>query len=98
MRKGTLFAVVASSATLLLPAVALADKEIVASTGNTFNASSYTMDQGEKLTFRNADPLVRHDAVSVAPGSVNGHLFASDTIGQGTSFVEGSQYLTTGEY
>ena len=88
----------AGALALLTPAGALADKEIVGSSGNRFDAATYTMDQGEKLTFRNVDPFVRHDVASVAPGEVKGHLFASDTIGQGTSFVEGSQYLTTGEY
>ena len=99
MRTGTLIATAAGALALMLPATAVADKEIVAQTGNRFDATTYTMDQGEKLTFRNTDPLVNHDVVSVAPGSVQGrYLFASDTIGQGTSFVEGSQYLTTGEY
>jgi plastocyanin len=94
------FSVLLSAAVLLATApAALADKEIEAQSGNRFAATSVTMDQGEKLTFRNSDPFVRHDVVSEQQGSVRGqYLFASDTIGQGTSFVEGSQYLTTGSY
>lgn len=98
MRKGTRLAVAAGAAALALPASALADKEIIASTGNRYDASTYTMDQGEKLTFRNIDPIVEHDVTAVMTGDVKGHLFASDTIGQGMQFVEGSQYLTTGSY
>lgn len=99
MRKLVLHAAACAAAAMAAPSAALADKEIVSSPGNRYDAATYTMDQGERLTLRNADPFVRHDVVSVAPGDVKGrYLFASDTIGQGTSFVEGSQYLTSGEY
>ena len=94
------FSVLLSAAVLIATApAARADEEIVAQSGNSFASTNVTIDQGEKLTFRNNDPFVRHDVVSEQPGSVRGqYLFASDTIGQGTSFVEGSQYLTTGTY
>src|SRR4051794_9320922 len=83
---------------LLSAPAAIADEEIVAGTPNRYQSTQITIDQGEKLTFRNTD-IVMHDVVSDAKGDVNGHLFASDTIGGGsTSFVEGSQSLTTGTY
>jgi plastocyanin len=88
-------------ATLAAPSVAAADETIVATTGTRYAAGEYTIDQGEKLDFRNDDISgPSHDVVSTANGGVKGQfLFASDTVGQGkTSFVEGSQYLTTGSY
>src|SRR5687768_900532 len=88
------------AAVLAAPATALADETIVATTGTRYAATEYTIDQGEKLDFRNDDLSgPSHDVQSTANGNVNGRLFASEIIGQGkTSFVEGSQYLTTGSY
>lgn len=85
---------------LAAPAAARADEEIVASAGNRYAAATYEIDQGERLTFRNSDVTgVNHDVASTANGDVRGFLFASEVIGNGkTSFVEGSQYLTTGSY
>ena len=93
-----MLAAVTVGSMLVLAPVAAADEEIVAATPNQYTNPNVTIDQGERLTFRNTD-FARHDVTSVASGSVGGHLFASDTIGQNaTSFVEGSQYLTTGSY
>lgn len=89
------------TAALLAPSTALADETIVATTGTRFAADEYTIDQGEPLNFRNDDISgASHDVASTANGSVRGQfLFASEIVGQGvTSFVEGSQYLTTGSY
>lgn len=89
------------AAVLLAPSTALADETIVASTGTRFAAAEYTIDQGEPLYFRNEDLSgPSHDVASTANGSVRGsYLFASEIIGpNNTSFVEGSQYLTTGSY
>ena len=92
-------ALVLTAAALAAPAAARADEEIVAGGGFRFLNPNVTIDQGERLTFRNAD-VARHDVASVQPGTVRRqYLFASEIIGQGeTSFVEGSQYLTTGTY
>jgi plastocyanin len=89
------------AAVLAAPATALADETIVATTGTRFAATEYTIDQGEPLHFRNDDLSgPSHDVASTANGKVRGsYLFASDVIAGGkTSFVEGSQYLTTGSY
>jgi plastocyanin len=97
MRKGMIAAFTAASVLMTAPA-AIADEEIVGATPNRYSNANVTIDQGEPLTFRNTD-FAMHDVTSDAAGDVNGHLFASDTIGSGsTSFVEGSQYLTTGSY
>ena len=88
------------AAVLAAPATALADETIVATTGTRYAAAEYTIDQGEPLNFRNDDLSgPSHDVQSTANGDVKGRLFASEVIGGGkTSFVEGSQYLTTGSY
>ena len=86
-------AVVTAAGLLLAAPAALADEEIVGATPNRYSNPDVTIDQGEPLTFRNTD-IARHDVTSEQVG-----LFASETVGQGaTSFVEGSQYLTTGRY
>ena len=88
-------------ATLLAPAAAPANEEIVATTGSRYAATEYTIDQGEPLNFRNDDLSgPSHDVASTANGSVRGSfLFASEIVGPGkSSYVEGSQYLTTGRY
>jgi plastocyanin len=91
----------ALAVTLLAPATAVADETIYATTGTRYAAEEYTIDQGEPLHFRNEDLSgPSHDVASTANGSVRGSfLFASEIVGPGkTSFVEGSQYLTTGSY
>ena len=83
---------------LLVPAVALADEEMTASLNNKFDQTTVTIDQGERLTFRNND-LKQHDVTSEAPGDVNGFLFQSALMDSGQSGpVEGVEYLTTGNY
>ena len=82
-----------AAASMLPAAAAIADEEIVGATPNRYSNPQVTIDQGERLTFRNTD-FANHDVTSDPPGA-----FASETIGRGeTSFVEGSQYLTTGSY
>jgi len=95
MRKGIAVFVIAG--TLIVPAAAQADKEIVAAAPDTFTTPNVTMDQGEPLTFRNTDAVKSHDVVAedIADGKP---IFRSALIAQGTSFVEGSQFLKTGTY
>jgi plastocyanin len=95
--RGSVVALTATAVLLGAPA-ALADEQIVAAPPSQYTNPNVTIDQGEPLTFRNTD-LARHDVASTQPGAVRNRLFSSDTIGNGeTSFVEGSQYLTTGTY
>jgi plastocyanin len=87
---------------LAVPAAARADEQIEAGPACCrFTAAGYTMDQGERLTFLNSDVTgVQHDVVSRARAPEgNTALFSTPQIKQGENvFVEGSQYLTTGEY
>jgi plastocyanin len=77
---------------------ALADEQIQAAPTNRYTTPSPTMDQGERLTFANAD-LAAHNVTATQNGTDGKSLFASELIGTGrTSFVEGSQYLVTGMY
>jgi plastocyanin len=66
-----------------------------------FDASSYTIDQGEKLTFKNSDAASPgpHNVTASAKGPDGKPLFASKTIRNGEQApVEGAQQLKTGMY
>ena len=67
---------------LALPAVARADKVIEAQVVWRFDASEYTIDQGEKLTFKNMDSASPgpHDVTASAQGPDGKPLFRSKTI------------------
>jgi plastocyanin len=83
---------------LAAPAAAVADEQIRAVPSNQYSPSEYTMDQGERLTFRNLD-FNRHNVWAKQNGTDGKPLFQTPVIGQNEeSFVEGSQYLTTGDY
>ncbi len=94
-------AIWAAVALLALPAAAAADKVIEAQTVWRFDAMSYTIDQGELLTFRNADQLSPgpHDVTSATNGADGKPLFGSETIPAGQDAqVTGAQQLKTGSY
>lgn len=95
MRRRALLAVALSSLGLLFAAPALAEGEITATpTGNRFSSSTFTIDQGEKTTFRNTDLTIAHNVVSNTKG-----LFESDIVDAGkTGPVRGTEFLTTGSY
>jgi plastocyanin len=83
---------------LVWPAVAWADKQIQADPSNRYSTPEVTIDQGEKITFRNND-VAGHDVTANNKGPDGKPLFSTPVISQGESaFVEGSQYLTTGHY
>jgi plastocyanin len=80
------------------PGVAAADKKIEAAPPYRFTTTSVTMDQGERLTFHNGD-TVTHDVTATEKGPDGKPLFASASTDAGKeTFVEGSQYLTSGHY
>ena len=90
--------VAGGAAGLLWPVVAWADQVIEAGPPNRFTTAEVTIDQGERLTFRNGD-TVSHDVTASATGSDGKPLFATPIVGAGKeAFVEGSQYLTEGHY
>jgi plastocyanin len=77
---------------------AMADQQIQAVFNTRYATTSVTMGQGERLTFQNLD-ISDHDVTATTRGSGGKPLFGTPLIGTGEeSFVEGSQYLTTGDY
>jgi plastocyanin len=81
----------------LVPA-ARADQQIQAVFPTRYATTSVTMAQGERLTFQNLD-ITEHDVTAETRGSDGKPLFGTTLIGTGEeSFVEGSQYLTSGHY
>jgi len=79
-------------------AVAYADKSIYATPPNQFVGGDITIDQGEKVTFTNAD-TVTHDVTANVKGPDGRPLFASGFTDSAMSrAVVGTEYLTTGRY
>ncbi len=81
----------------LVPA-ALADEQVTAAAPYRFTTPAVTIDQGERLTFRNGD-TVSHDVSASTDGPDGKPLFSTPIVEAGKeAFVEGSQYLTEGHY
>src|SRR4051812_18115479 len=84
------------------PAAARADKVVEALVVWRYDSMDYTIDQGEKLTFKNSDTASPgpHDVTANSPGpDGKTPLFRSKTIPGGQeSVVEGAQQLKTGTY
>jgi len=88
----------ATVAALLWPVIAWAEQTIEAGPPNRFTTPELTMDQGERLMFRNGD-TVSHDVTASTSGSDSKPLFSTPIVAAGKqAFVEGSQYLTEGPY
>ena len=98
MRRRRAVAAVVAVACLVFAATALAGEITTAPTGDRFSSSTFTIDQGEKTTFRNTDLTVSHDVVS--NGTEGGKpLFKSEIVPAGSSGpVEGTEFLVTGSY
>ena len=77
----------AAVAIALTPAAARADKVITAQTVWRFDASDYTIDQGEALAFKNTDAVSPgpHNVTALSNGPDNKPVFKSDTIGTKTA-------------
>src|SRR4051794_1195008 len=91
----------ACAATLAIPSSALADKTIEAKTVWQFDATTYMLDTGEKLTFKNDDAASPgpHNVTSNDKGPDGKPLFASKTIKNGEqSPVDGATALKAGSY
>lgn len=71
--------------------------QTIVASDDFFVAATYTMDQGDRPTLQNAG-INQHNVTSRANGPDGDFLFISPTIGNGTTTVEGTQYLTTGTY
>jgi plastocyanin len=98
-RRGALCGVlVTAGAALALTPAALADEQVTAAAPYRFTTPAVTIDQGERLTFRNTD-IAGHDVTARQSGPDGKPLFSTPLIANGeTAFVEGSQFLTTGRY
>jgi plastocyanin len=99
MRTAT--SVALACAVLGAPAPALAEKVVEAQTVWRFDASEYMLDQGEVLTFKNADTASPgpHNVTATDKGPDGKPLFASETIGNGKQApVGGAQQLAAGSY
>lgn len=100
MRTGV--AVVAVLALLCVPSAARADKVIEAQVVWKFDAPEYTIDQGEKVVFRNSDTVSpgNHDVTADAVGpDGKTPIFRSATIDDGQQApVEGVEQLKPGTY
>jgi plastocyanin len=92
-------ALLAVLAVLALAVPASADEQIRAIPMNTYANPDPTIDQGERLTFKNFDPNT-HNVTATQEGADHNPLFATrEEVRQNQeAFVEGSQYLTTGDY
>jgi plastocyanin len=95
VRRGVAAAAIAS---LLVACAAWADGTITARPVNMFGQAVTTIDQGEKVTFKNSD-VAGHDVTAHHRGPDGKPLFRSDLVSPGQSGpVRGTEYLTTGTY
>lgn len=91
----------AAIALVAAPATASADKVVEALTVWRFDAATYSMDQGERVTLKNSDSASPgpHDVTATAKAPDGKPLFASKRIPAGqTAPVEGAERLRTGTY
>ena len=96
--QGRALAPIATVALLLCAAPASADEQIVAGPPSQYLTPQVTIDQGERVTFRNTD-AIDHDVFARETGPDGAPLFRSELVGAGaTTPVEGAEYLTTGSY
>ena len=88
------YALAALAAGALAPAPALALERIDATFLAEYSAESYTIDQGELVTFGNRDKFLAHGVVSDTSG-----LFSAPVISLGqVRLLRGAPFLTTGSY
>ena len=93
MRRGAIGLV--ALGTLSLPAAASADEQVVAGPlPSTFFQTQVQIDEGERLSFLNADLTAPHDVTSTERG-----LFASETVAAPSQApVKGAESLAPGSY
>lgn len=71
--------------------------QTIVAADNTFSLATYTMDQGDQPTLQNGG-VNQHNATASNNGPDGKPLFSSPTIGTGTTTLNGTQYLTAGNY
>ena len=81
------------------PSLALADETITAASPNRYLNPAVTIEPGERLTFRNTDPFVRHDVTATAEGADGAPLFSTPVISNNQEVVvAGAERLAPGAY
>ncbi len=73
-----------------------ASQTIVAQVDDTYNAPTYTTDQGGVVQFNVTGST--HNVTAHQNGPDGGALFRTPTISGGTTGVQGTQYLSAGDY
>src|SRR5262245_11140568 len=97
-RRGVLGLGAAVACALVLPSSAPAQATIDAVFFQEYSAPTFTIDQGELVTFQNRDPFLSHGLVSDDPPAGD-PLFSAPVIHPGeTRLVRGAPFLTTGTY
>jgi plastocyanin len=95
-------AAMAIAAALSATFASAANDQIVAVTGApccSYSAPTYNVDTGTVASFLNADPDVSHDVTAYQQKGPDGKpLFASPTVKNTTTAVDGTQYLAPGSY
>jgi plastocyanin len=85
-----------AAAVLLAAGYAFGATQIVAQADNTYSASTYTINQGEVATLQVTGS--DHNATANQKGPDGMALFRSPTISGGQTQVNGTQFLTAGDY
>src|SRR5215203_2999418 len=97
-RRLGLVAAAAAIGVMACTAIALAQPSevIVAGPGESYTQPTYNTDQGVVVPFRNDGGT--HNVTARQTGPDGKALFRSPTISGGTAGVDGTQYLSTGDY
>jgi plastocyanin len=88
--------VLVTAGVLLAAGLAFGAAPIIGTADNTYSAPSYTIDQGEVAQLQVTGSS--HNATANQNGPDNKALFRSPTISGGTTGVNGTQFLSTGDY
>jgi plastocyanin len=94
-RLGLAIALIAFGA-MVYAGIALAAAPIIGQGDDTFSASTYSIDQGEVAQLQVTGSS--HNVTAHQPGPDSKALFRTPTISGGTAGVDGTQYLSAGDY
>jgi plastocyanin len=94
-RLGLAIALIAVGA-MVYAGIALAAAPIIGQGDDTFSASTYTIDQGEVAQLQVTGSS--HNVTAHQPGPDSRALFRTPTISGGSAGVDGTQYLSAGDY
>jgi plastocyanin len=94
-RLGLAIALIAVGA-MVYAGIALAAAPIIGQGDDTFSASTYSIDQGEVAQLQVTGSS--HNVTAHQPGPDSKALFRTPTISGGSAGVDGTQYLSAGDY